>query len=119
MKLISSLIAIALLVSACSNEVNNQEAEAEAEADENICWPQTGSGEIDIFEHHGDHGTDQFTTGAIRNIGGCEGDWRPLRIDVKVSLNEYHKYSVEWAESDLVYRVDWVKHEYRSGSLVP
>ena len=25
------------------------------EADEYICWPTTGSGEIDIFEHHGDH----------------------------------------------------------------
>jgi len=21
----------------------------------NVCWPMTGSGEIDVFEHHGDH----------------------------------------------------------------
>jgi len=31
------------------------------EADENICWPLTGSGEIDIFEHHGDHQKNHFT----------------------------------------------------------
>ena len=36
------------------------------EADEYICWPTTGSGEIDIFEHHGDHQKDHFTTGAIK-----------------------------------------------------
>ena len=26
----------------------------------------TGSGEIDIFEHHGDYDPDHFTTGAIK-----------------------------------------------------
>ena len=36
------------------------------EADENICWPLTGSGEIDIFEHHGDHQKNHFTAGAIK-----------------------------------------------------
>ena len=51
------------------------------EPDEDICWPMTGSGEIDIFEHHGDNGPDQFTTGAIKNLGECDkGDWRPLRV---------------------------------------
>ena len=77
------------------------------EADENVCWPMTGSGEIDIFEHHGDHGPDQFTTGAILNEGECgAGDWRPLRVDRPVTLGEFHEYSVEWSDGDLVYRVD-------------
>ena len=39
------------------------------EADENVCWPMTGSGEIDIFEHHGDHHADHFTTGDIHRVG--------------------------------------------------
>ena len=77
------------------------------EADENVCWPLTGSGEIDIFEHHGDNGRDQFTTGAIKSLGECDqGDWKSLRVDLKSTLNDYHEYSVEWAGSDLVYRVD-------------
>ena len=33
------------------------------EADEDICWPSVGSGEIDIFEHHGDYTKNHFTTG--------------------------------------------------------
>ena len=76
------------------------------EPDENICWPMTGSGEIDIFEHHGDHQKNRFTTGAIKNLGKCDGDWWSYRKDFDVTLNEYHEYSVEWEESDLVYRVD-------------
>ena len=76
------------------------------EADENICWPSTGSGEIDIFEHHGDHQKNRFTTGAIKDVGNCDGDWWSYRKDFDVTLNEYHEYSVEWEESDLVYRVD-------------
>jgi beta-glucanase (GH16 family) len=77
------------------------------EADENICWPLTGSGEIDIFEHHGDHHKDRFTTGAIKSLDECDkGDWWSLRKDFAVTLTEYHEYSVEWEGSDLVYRVD-------------
>ena len=80
------------------------------EEDENVCWPLTGSGEIDIFEHHGDHGPDQFTTGAIKSLDECDqGDWRSLRTDLKVELDEYHEYSVEWQGKDLVYRVDGVE----------
>ena len=77
------------------------------EADENVCWPLTGSGEIDIFEHHGDHQKDKYTTGAIKSLGECDkGDWRSLRTDIPATLNEYHEYSVEWEGSDLVFRLD-------------
>jgi len=88
---------------------NNNEPPVQEE-DEDVCWPLTGSGEIDIFEHHGDHGTDQFTTGAIKSLGECDkGDWMSLRTDLKIELDEYHEFSVEWAGSDLVYRVDGVE----------
>ncbi|MDC1276722.1 glycoside hydrolase family 16 protein [Algibacter sp.] len=84
------------------------------EADENICWPLTGSGEIDIFEHHGDHMKDSFTTGAIVSLGACDkGDWQSKRRNFEATLNEYHTYSVEWEKSDLVYRLDG-KEIYRN-----
>jgi len=84
------------------------------EADENICWPLTGSGEIDIFEHHGDGDKDHFTTGAIKNLGECDkGDWWSMRTNIAATLNEYHEYSVEWEGSDLVYSVD-NKEVYRN-----
>jgi len=84
------------------------------EADENICWPLTGSGEIDIFEHHGDHQKNHFTTGAIKSLGECDkGDWWSLRKGFDATLNEYHEYSVEWEGSDLVYRLD-SKEVYRN-----
>ena len=67
----------------------------------------TGSGEIDIFEHHGDYDPDHFTTGAIKNLGECDkGDWWSYRTGVDVTLSEFHDYSVEWENSDLVYRLD-------------
>ena len=84
------------------------------EEDENICWPLTGSGEIDIFEHHGDGDKDHFTTGAIKSLGECDkGDWWSLRTNIASTLNEYHEYSVEWEGSDLVYRLDG-KEVYRN-----
>ena len=84
------------------------------EVNENICWPLTGSGEIDIFEHHGDGEDNHFTTGAIKNLGECDkGDWWSLRTGIEATLNEYHDYSVEWEGSDLVYRVD-DKEVYRN-----
>ena len=77
------------------------------EKDENVCWPLTGSGEIDIFEHHGDAKANHFTTGAIKSLEECDkGDWWSLRADYEVTLDEFHEYSVEWEGSDLVYRVD-------------
>lgn len=84
------------------------------EFNENICWPLTGSGEIDIFEHHGDHQKNHFTAGAIKSLEECDkGDWWSLRKGFDVTLNEYHEYSVEWEKSDLVYRVDG-KEIYRN-----
>lgn len=84
------------------------------EEDENICWPLTGSGEIDIFEHHGDHQKNHFTTGAIKNLQNCDkGDWWSLRKGFDVALNQYHEYSVEWENSDLVFRLDG-KEIYRN-----
>jgi len=84
------------------------------EEDETVCWPLTGSGEIDIFEHHGDHHNNKFTTGAIKSLGECDkGDWQNYRRDFDVTLEEWHEYSVEWEDSDLVYRVDG-KEVYRN-----
>ena len=80
------------------------------EPDETVPWPLPGSGEIDIFEHHGDHGEDRFTTGAIKRLAEADqGDWWSLRTDIQTALDDYHEYSVEWAGSDLVYRVDGVE----------
>ena len=84
------------------------------ESNENVCWPLTGSGEIDIFEHHGDGDGKHYTTGAIKSLGECDkGDWWSLRTDIEVTLNEYHAYSVEWEGDDLVYRLDG-KEVYRN-----
>jgi beta-glucanase (GH16 family) len=84
------------------------------EPDENICWPLTGSGEIDIFEHHGDGEDNHYTAGAIKNLGECDkGDWWSLRTGIETTLNEFHEYSVEWEGSDLVFRVD-DKEVYRN-----
>lgn len=79
------------------------------EDDENVPWPLTGSGEIDIFEHHGDGGPGHFTTGAIKCIAKDNGDWEALRTNIDTNLDEFHEYSVEWAGSDLIYRVDGVE----------
>ncbi len=77
------------------------------EADETICWPMTGSGEIDIFEHHSDGGPDHYAARAIKNLGYCDGgDWQALMLVQQADLGEYHEYSVEWEGSDLVFRLD-------------
>lgn len=84
------------------------------EEDETVCWPLTGSGEIDIFEHHGDFMKDAFTTGAIISLGECDkGDWMSQRKNFPATLNDFHEYSVEWDDSDLVYRFDG-KEIYRN-----
>jgi beta-glucanase (GH16 family) len=77
------------------------------EENENVCWPLYGSGEIDIFEHHGDYTAKEFTTGAIVSLDSCDkGDWWSARKNIATTLTEYHEYSVEWDVADLVYRLD-------------
>ena len=77
------------------------------EENENICWPLTGSGEIDIFEHHGDHLKDEFTTGAIVSLGECDkGGLGEPKKKFSGHSYDYHEYSVEWEDDDLVYRLD-------------
>jgi len=77
------------------------------EADETVCWPMLGSGEIDIFEHHSDGGPDHYAARAIKSDGTCGGgDWQALMLVQQARLDEYHDYSVEWAGEDLVFRLD-------------
>ena len=77
------------------------------EPDEDICWPMTGSGEIDIFEHYGSNGPDHFTARIIKSLGHCGGgDWESMMHIAEASLDEYHEYSVEWRGDDLIFRVD-------------
>lgn len=84
----------------------NNEAPVQ-EADENVCWPLTGSGEIDIFEHHGDYAGDHYTTGAIKSLGECDkGDWEHYRTNVETTLGAFREYAVQWEGSDLVYLLD-------------
>jgi beta-glucanase (GH16 family) len=80
------------------------------QADEDVCWPMTGSGEIDIFEHHSDGGAGHYTARMIKNLGYCGGgDWKSLMTVIDADLDEYHEYSVEWQDKDLVYRLDGVE----------
>jgi len=77
------------------------------EPDENICWPLTGSGEVDIFEHHGSGGPGRYASRMIRSLGYCGGgDWETPQKIVNADLNEFHEYSVEWQGADLVFRLD-------------
>ena len=66
------------------------------EPDETVCWPITGSGEIDIFEHHADGGPDHYAARAIKSQGHCGGgNWRePMRL-LSADLDQYHEYSIE------------------------
>ncbi|MGB5442387.1 MAG: glycoside hydrolase family 16 protein [Gammaproteobacteria bacterium] len=80
------------------------------EADENVCWPLTGSGEIDIFEHHSDGGPDHYVSRMIKSLGYCDGgDWKSMMQVMDAKLDDYHEYSVEWQKNDLIYRLDGVE----------
>jgi len=75
--------------------------------DENVCWPMTGSGEIDIFEHHSDGGPDHYAARAIMSLGHCGGgDWQQLMHVQEAPLADYHEYAVEWAGGDLLFLLD-------------
>lgn len=87
------------------------------EADETVCWPMVGSGEIDIFEHHSDGGADHFAARAIESLGYCGGgDWQSMMAVQAAPLNEFNTYSVEWQGSDLVFRLNEIEF-YRGVGL--
>ena len=87
------------------------------EADETVCWPITGSGEIDIFEHHSDGGPDHYAARMIVSKGHCGGgDWESMMGVMDAKLDEYHEYSVEWQKNDLVYRRNG-EEVYRNASM--
>lgn len=89
------------------------------EPDEIVCWPMTGSGEIDIFEHHSDGGPDHYAARAIESLGYCGGgDWQSMMLVQAATLGEYHEYSVEWLGDDVVYRLDG-EEVYRNEGLGP
>lgn len=79
------------------------------EEDENICWPLPGSGEIDIMEHHGQHGGQTGYVGrSILPLGTCDegGDWWTNQINLSTLLTDFNEYSVEWLHKDLVFRLN-------------
>jgi len=87
------------------------------EADETVCWPMVGSGEIDIFEHHSDGGANHFAARAIESLGYCGGgDWQSMMAVQAAPLNEFNTYSVEWQDSDLVFRLNEIEF-YRGKGL--
>jgi len=80
------------------------------EPDETVCWPMTGSGEIDIFEHHSDGGPNHYAARTIKNEGACgKGDWQALMLVREANLDEYQEYSVEWVGNDIIFRLDGVE----------
>ena len=80
------------------------------EPDEIVCWPMTGSGEIDIFEHHSDGGANHYASRMIKSLGHCGGgDWESMMGVMDANLDDYHEYSVEWQNNDLIYRRDGVE----------
>ena len=77
------------------------------EPDEDVCWPMTGSGEIDIFEHHSDGGPHHYVARIIKDLGYCDGgDWQTYENALTADLAGYHEYSVEWSGDDLIFAFD-------------
>ena len=80
------------------------------EADEDVCWPLTGSGEIDVFEHHSDGGPDHYAARAIESLGSCDsGDWQSRMLVHATDLGAFHEYGVAWEGEDLVFLLDGVE----------
>ena len=77
------------------------------DADETVCWPVTGSGEIDVFEHHSDGGPDHYAVRAIDSDGTCGGgDWQRLMHVQQAELAAWHEYGVAWDGADLLFLLD-------------
>ena len=92
------------LLGALNNEAPVQEP------DETVCWPLTGSGEIDIFEHHSDGGPNHYAARAIKSLGYCDGgDWQAMMLVQEANLSEYHDYSVELDGENIIFRLDDVE----------
>jgi beta-glucanase (GH16 family) len=86
------------------------------ESNENVCWPMAGSGEIDIFEHYGSNGGNKFTARVIKNLNYCNGgDWQTYQISIGSDLSQYHEYQVDYADNDVIYRVDNVEKGRNAG----
>ncbi|HSG48587.1 MAG TPA: family 16 glycosylhydrolase [Longimicrobiales bacterium] len=84
----------------------NNEPPTEDE-DETVCWPVTGSGEIDVFEHHSDGGPDHYAVRAIDSDGTCGGgDWQRLMHVQQAELAAWHEYGVAWDGADLLFLLD-------------
>ncbi|GGA65146.1 beta-glucanase [Neiella marina] len=80
------------------------------EADETVCWPMVGSGELDIFEHHSDGGPNHYAARTIKSLGHCDGgDWQAQMLVQEANLDEFHDYSVEWLGGDIIFRLDDVE----------
>mgnify|MGYP000400952860 FL=1 len=92
------------LLGALNNEAPVQEA------NETVCCPMTGSGEIDIFEHHADGGPDHYAARAITSLGYCDGgDWQALMLVQAAKLSDYHEYSVEIIGNNIIFRLDGIE----------
>jgi beta-glucanase (GH16 family) len=77
------------------------------EPDEDVCWPLAGSGEIDIFEHHGSGDKNHYVARIIKNLGHCDGgDWETYQAVLEANLDQFNEYSVEWLGGDLVFRLN-------------
>jgi hypothetical protein len=84
----------------------NNEAPVQ-ESNENVCWPMTGSGEIDIMEHYGSGGQNRFTSRGIKSLNYCNGgDWQTYQVSFNSDLSNFHEYQVEDTGADLIYRID-------------
>jgi len=77
------------------------------EANETVCWPLPGSGEIDIFEHHSDGGPDHYVARIIESDGRCGGgDWQASMLVQAADLAEFHDYGVAWVGAHIVFLLD-------------
>lgn len=77
------------------------------EEDETVCWPLVGSGEVDIFEHHGEGGKGHFAVRTIASQGECDkGDWLTPQKVIDADIEVFHDYGVEWRGKDIVFLVD-------------
>jgi beta-glucanase (GH16 family) len=77
------------------------------EPDETVCWPLVGSGEVDIFEHYGSNGADHYAVRVIKSQGECDkGDWFNPQKVIDAKLGDWHEYSAEWRDGDIVFLMD-------------